>query len=180
MAAGESKTGDYGEVLLQIVQRLITVIESANEATCFLGLDPDEFPTSPGDHVFVVAPVSGRFDEGAFGGAGIAALSTHSGCVVKIHCPNLIDDGSRDVTAITNESLGLIRKASAVISALAAFTQPAANSLPAAAWVPTLDSFNMTSPFRPVGYSLHKNDSGAVRAIELTFAFEFDWDTTSQ
>jgi len=176
MAVGESKTGDYGTVLLQIVQRLRDIVETANEANCFLSLDPDDLPSNPGDHCFVVAPVSGKFDEGAFIGAGIAALTTHSGCIVKIHCPSLSDQAGRDVVAITDESLGLIRKASEVITALAAFT---ADQPPVRGWVPTLSDYALTSPFRPVGYSLHKNDTGAVRAIELSFEFEFDWDTTS-
>lgn len=176
MAAGESNTGDYGVVLQQIVTRLRDIVETANEANCFLSLDPDDLPNNPGDHCFVVAPVSGKFDEGAFGGAGIAALTTHSGCIVKIHCPSLVDEGGRDATAITDESLGLIRKASEVITALATFT--AANP-PTAGWVPTVGDYALTSPLRPVGYSLHKNATGAVRAIELSFAFEFDWDTSS-
>ena len=177
MAAGQSKEGDYGEVLLQIVQRLIATIKEANESTCYLSLDPDTLPNNPGDTVFVVAPLSGTFREGAFVGGGVAFLAVHSGCIVKIHCPTLIDQDHRDATAITDESLGLIRHASKVISSLS----PSSLEAPSyEGWTPKGQTYLLTSPLRPVGYSLHKSENAAIRSIELTFAFEFDWDTTKQ
>jgi len=169
MAAGESISADYGDVLLQVVARLQAQIpDKCNEATCYLSLDPDSLPVNPGDHVFVVGPVSGKFREGAFVGGGLNALATHSGCIVKIHCPSLLDQAHRDVQAITSTSLGLIKQATSVLQALS----PQETGL---AWAPNAGGFNLTSPFTPVGYTLHKNESGAVRSIELSFAFEFDW-----
>lgn len=177
MAVGESKEADYGEVLLQIVARLRDILKPANESTCFLSLDPDDCPSTPGDHVYVVSPVSGRFREGAWAGAGIRGLAVHLGCIVTIHCPSLTDEGGRDSDAITNESLSLIRQASAVISALAPST---ADDPAVRGWIPTKESFNLTSPFEPHGVAFRKNESGAVRSVELTFQFELDWDTTQR
>lgn len=173
MAAGESKAGSYADILVAIVNRLRATVDGCNEATCYLSLDPDTMPSNPGDHVYVVAPVSGHFREGSFVGGGLNFLTVHSGCIVKIHCPSLIDQSLRDVVAITDQSLGLIRKASAVLASLS----PQESGV---AWVPMGPEYAISSPFTPAGYSLHKSEDQAVRAIELTFRFEFDWDTTQQ
>lgn len=177
MAVGESKEADYGEVLLQIVARLRDILKPANEATCYLSLDPDEVPSGPGDHCYSVSPLSGKAREGAWEGAGIRGLAVHSGCIVTIHLPTLSDELTRDVVAITGESLGLIRKASAVISALAPST---ADDPAVRGWIPTKEDYSLTSPFRFLGYSLHRHENKAIRSIELTFQFEFDWDTTQR
>lgn len=177
MAQGESKEAAYEDVLLQIVERLIAQIKGLDKSACFFALDPDDIGTSSGRHTYIVSPVSGEFREEAFVGAGIAALATHSGCIVKIHCPSLVDQRKRDSVAITGESIGVLRKASGVLAALAPST---AAHPPAAGWVPYVGDYALTSPFTPVGYSLSKNPNGAIRSIELTFKFEFDWDTTQQ
>lgn len=177
MAAGESKEADYGEVLLQVVARIIDRVDGANASTCYLALDPDSLDHNSGRHTFIVSPLSGDFSEGAFVGGGIAFLETKSGCIVKIHCPSLADKAGHDVLALTDESLGLLRKASAVISALAPST---AAHPPQAGWVPSVGDYGLTSPFRPVRYSLHKHPNNAIRSMEILFSFDFDWDTTQQ
>ena len=177
MAYGESKEAAYDDVLDQIVERLISRVKEANQSNCYFALDPDELTSNSSLFIYVVSPVSGQFDSGAFVGAGIAGLTTHSGCIVKIHSPSLVDKRMRDAVAITDESRGILRKASAVLAALAPST---ADNPPQRGWVPSLGDYALTSPFTPVGYSLHKHPNQAIRAIELTFSFEFDWDTTKQ
>jgi hypothetical protein len=176
MAVGESQSGGYDDVLLLIVERLIATVKGCNESSCYLSLDPNVV-LSPADHSIAVSPVSGTFREGAFVGAGLNHLATQSGCIVKIHCPSALDEQSRDVQSITDESLGLIRKASAVIASLCNTGDgPGGGD----AWAPRRGNYDLTSHFRPLNYSLDKSADGSVRGIELTFVFDFDWDVTRQ
>lgn len=179
MAAGESKKAGYDEILLAVVDRLIEKLGAAcNKSTCYLSLDPDQLPSNPGTHVFVVAPNSGEFDRGSFVGGGLNHLDTHSGCLVAIHSPSLTDQAKRDAIAITDETRGLIRRASAVIAAL---SNTGAGPVAGDAWVPTHeDGYGMTSPFTPLTYSLRRHPNDAVRSIEIAFGFDFDWDVTRQ
>lgn len=177
MAQGESKAGAYDDVLTQIVARLIDQLPEISASNCYFALDPDDLTSNPSSFIYVVSPVSGDFAEGNFVGGGIAALTTHSGCIVKIHSPSLVDKRKRDEVAIMGESRGVLRKASAVIAALSPTT---ADHPPQAGWVPRLGDYNLTSPFRPLGYAITKHQNDAIRAIEVTFGFEFDWDTTKQ
>ena len=177
MAAGESTKGGYDEILLAIVERLIQRVEGLTDANCYLSLDPDELVPNPADHVYVVSPVSGSFREGAFVGGGLNYVASESGCTVKIHCPSLTDQRNRDHVALTDEALSVIRKASKVIAALC---QTGDSPIPGDPWVPTKDDYGLTSPFRPANYSIWRHPNGAVRSIELAFAFEFDWDVTHQ
>jgi hypothetical protein len=175
MAAGESKVAGYDDVLLKVVARLIDQIEGANESNCYLSLDPDSLPSNPGDHVYVVAPVAGQFRAGAFIGGGLNHLATEAGCKVAIHCPSLIDQNQRDAVAITDASLSVLRKATAVIAALC---HTGAGPLPGSAWVPRVGEYDLTGQFEPVSFALFKHANDAIRSIELSFRFSFDWDMT--
>lgn len=177
MAQGESKEANYDVVLDQIVKRLQDQLKDCNEVNCYFALDPDDLASNPADHIYVVAPVSGQFRLGAFEGGANSFVATNAGCIVKIHCPTLVDQRKRDAFAIMGESTGVLRKASAVLKALGP-SKHNGNGIPSAGWVPILSGVNLTSPFVPVDYSIHKHENNAIRSIELRFSFEFDWDTT--
>lgn len=176
MAAGESSNSGYDDVLLLIVERLREAVKGCNESTCYLSLDPDVV-VGTGDHAVVVSPVSGTFREGSFVGGGLNFLATQAGCIVKIHCPSALDEEKRDVQALTDESLSVIRKASAVIAALC---HTGDGPMGGDSWAPSRGEYALTSHFRPVNYLLTKSPEGSVRSIELSFAFDFDWDVTRQ
>jgi hypothetical protein len=171
MAQGESRESDYGDVLLAIVERLIQQVKGCNQATCFFSLDPDDMPANaPGDHTVIVSPASGQFRGGAFAGGGRAFLAVDGGFFVKIHCPTSQDRQDQDAIAITSKSLGVIRKGTAVLAAL---LEP---------WVPVVltsdGQYALTGSIEPLNFSIDKDASGSVRAIQLAFACPFDWDLT--
>lgn len=173
MAAGENKEADYGEILLAIVERLRSQVKGCNEATCYFALDPDSLTgDNPGDHIVIVSPASGQFRGSAFTGGGRAFLAVEGGFFVKIHCPTLVDQQSRDAFAITSESLGVIRKGTAVLGAL---LEP---------WVPLVNSsggeFAMTGSLEPLSFQIDKDDKDVVRAIQFAFGCPFDWDLTKK
>jgi hypothetical protein len=168
MAAGESKEGDLADILAVIVTRLRDTVKGCSESACYLSIDPDSLNDDPGDHRFVVAPASGRFLQGAYIGAGLSNLMADGGIIVKIHLPTLSDQAGRDVVAINDEALGLVRAANSVIK-----------SLSDTAWEPKLkdsDAFTLFERLIPHSYDFAKNEKG-VRAIQLGFSLTFDWST---
>lgn len=173
MAQGDNREADYGEILLAIVERLKDQVKGCNKATCYFALDPDSgVKGNPGTHVVVVAPASGSFLSGAFGGGGRGALSVDGGFFVKVHCPSDLDQEHKDVQAITSASLGVIRKGTAVLAAL---VEP---------WLPTVkidgDFWNASGYIQPVNFQLDKDPEDIVRAIQYGFSMPFDWDLTKQ
>lgn len=177
MAAGESRQADYGDVLLSVVQRLRDTLKGCTEANCYLSLNPNRLAPNPGNHTFVIAPVSGQFRAGAFSGAALGGLTVDGGFVVKIHCPTMLDQEQREVVSLTDESLGLIRRASAVIASLCAHGQA---GISVDTWVPSKNGLELTEPPEPVNFSFDEDDKGVVRAVELSFRCAFDWDATNQ
>jgi hypothetical protein len=160
--------GDLGDILTSVVDRLRSEVPGCNEATCYLALNPDAIGNSPGDHIFVVAPMSGQFDEGMWDGGGLEQLTANGGIIVKIHCPILLDDHTKEAALLTDEKLSIIRKANKVIGVLC---DPE--------WSPTKDNNELTrNPLSPSGYTIDRDSFGRVGGIELSFRCVFDWDTT--
>lgn len=169
-----SRTGGQPETIYDaIVARLIDQLDDfCNEATCYFALNPDALPPSPGDLIFVVAPMSGRAAEGYYEGGGLQQLTINGGTIVKIHSPLQLDEAHKDIKLLTETTKGLWRVARRVIRAIAD-----------SAWSPQDGSSNEITrdPCYLLGYDIHKSGkkSRSLGAIELHFATNFDWDVLS-
>ena len=155
--------GNPVDILKAIVDRLVDQVEECNDMTCYLALSPDAVAQSAGDFTFVVAPLSGTFDQGYIEGGGQEQMKVDSGIVVKIHSDSHLDHVARDTAFLTAHGQNVLDVARRVLKALSC-------------WSPVKDQNHITrDPLTPTSFVLAKSQSG-LGAIEIDFACCFDWD----
>lgn len=164
--------GQPEDIYQSIVDRLIDRMpDLCSSETCDFALDPDAIWPTPGELLFVVAPMSAQAMEGYYEGGGLEQLTLKGGTIVKIHSPLQLDEPHRDKQLVAEASKGLFRVARRVVRAISD-----------SAWSPMKGEDEITrDPCNFLGYSLGKRP-GKRRSlgwIELHFATTFDWDVLS-
>jgi len=158
----------YEDLLLQIVDRIRRYVSIfGGEGTCFLSLDPDQLPPSPGDMICIVAPLNGTFGQDYFTGGGKEQMQVDSGFVVKIHSPLVLDEVQREADFLTDQSLGVISVARQVLNILSE-------------WAPTNEDGDqiIRDLVSPSSFSFTRSNE-RIGAVELMFRLNFDWNVTS-
>ena len=158
------QSGKLDEILNAIVIRLRDQISDFNSSNCYLSMDPDAIPQSPGEFTCVVAPTSGSFEEAFLDGGGQQQCTSAGGFVAKVHSPVQLDDLGRDVEFLTHDSLGLIELMRLVLKALVA-------------WSPKDDLGNELTrdPLLPANFAFTRTRR-SLGAVEITFHLSHDWD----
>lgn len=163
-------SASYLDILNLIVARIrATVPEFEDAGNCFLSLNPDAVPPSPGNLICIVAPMSGSFGQDYFDGGGQAQMQVSGGFIVKIHSPITLDFAGDETDFLTDTENGL-----GVISAMENVLRNLAG------WSPT--SVNGTHLSRdqiaPAAFHFSRN-SDRIGAAEIEFNLNFDWDVSA-
>lgn len=164
--------GQPEDIYAEIVARLIDQMpDLCSDATCYFALNPDAIVPSPGEILFVVAPMSARTKVEYYEGGGLEQLTLDGGTIVKIHSPLQLDEPHKDIELVSEASRGLFRIARRAVRAI---SDPL--------WSPMKGDDEITrDPCYFLGFDLGKNarKKRSLGSIELHFATNFDWDVLS-
>lgn len=150
-----------------VVARLTDQIPECSEANCFLTLNPDSVPASPGDFIFAVAPTAGSFSGAYLNGGGQAQATADTGVIVKIHSPLQLDEPGRERAFLIDNTHSILKQWRRVLRALTD-------------WSPAIGDDQVTrDPLLPTAWSITRDDR-RIGAIEQDFSVSFDMDLTAE
>ena len=103
---------EMSAVLLAVRQRVIDAIFLATVDNTYISDNPDSFPPSPSDIVYVVSPSpTGTFDAASFAGGGLAHATINTIVLVTIHSIADHDEAGRAQQIFSHPDRGLFNLA---------------------------------------------------------------------
>lgn len=162
--------GKFDDILLSVKRRLIAEVQGANDATCYLCLNPDDTPSpNPGSFFYVISPLSGQFLQGYLDGGGEAQATVDAGVLVRVYSPVMLDQPKRDTVFLTHATRGILERARIVLMALTN-------------WSPMdeAEENELTrDPLIPSGFDIAKHQK-SLGYIDVGFRLLFDWDLATE
>lgn len=117
----ERRKTNPAEVALAILAQLRAQLIDANEANCFLALEPNPTVPNVGGWFCVVEFAGGQFDEGVLDGAGREAVRQTNTITITTYSLAALDQAGQHGTFLTNDTAGVFRKWREVLDALTLF-----------------------------------------------------------
>lgn len=156
--------GNFRDIILAIIKRLAEQISDANHDSVFFSIDPDieSPPPSSGQFFYIIAPLSGTFDQGLLTGGGQSQATVQTGITVTAYSHAQLDQGQHDTLFLTDLSLSIVERWRHVLAALTD-------------WTPTLNENEMTrDPLMPMGFEIVR-PTRTLGGIRQSFSLDFDW-----
>ena len=163
-------TGAYAqhspeEAYQYILTQVIDSISGADESSCFITENPDEFPEGqPAEVIYTVSPsMTGSFLEDETVGGGNFNLSTSTYAVVTAHVQRDLDRSKRIDISILDNDRSLFKYAKWILKALSLYFPVRPGT--------TNNVFN--EPMMPSNYTMRFD--GRRASVQVAFRMDFNW-----